>query len=122
MDMEIIMNKYILSSTILSGLIVTGCGTTPEVKNMTVIGVDYNWLGDYECKRISPEIRLSNVPKGTTLLKVANSAMFGFRHAVESPSRAISLLGVNFTISVALGSIVQDFKKANLFRKSWNLY
>ena len=50
----------------------------------------------------------------TTLLKVANSAMFGFRHAVESPSRAINLLGVNFTISIALGSIVQDVIKSNL--------
>ena len=50
----------------------------------------------------------------TTLLKVANSAMFGFRHAVESPSRAINLLGVNFTISIALGSIVQDIIKSNL--------
>mgnify|MGYP000025751912 CR=1 FL=1 len=50
----------------------------------------------------------------TTLLKVANSAMFGFRHAVESPSRAINLLGVNFTISIALGSIVQDLIKSNL--------
>jgi len=50
----------------------------------------------------------------TTLLKVANSAMFGFRHAVESPSRAINLLGVNFTISIALGSIVQDLISSNL--------
>lgn len=50
----------------------------------------------------------------TTLLKVANSAMFGFRHSVESPSRAINLLGVNFTISIALGSIVQDTIKSNL--------
>ncbi len=50
----------------------------------------------------------------TTLLKVANSAMFGFRHSVESPSRAINLLGVNFTISIALGSIVQDLIKSNL--------
>lgn len=50
----------------------------------------------------------------TTLLKVANSAMFGFRHAVESPSRAINLLGMNFTISIALGSIVQNIIKSNL--------
>lgn len=50
----------------------------------------------------------------TTLLKVANSAMFGFRHSVESPSRAISLLGVNFTISIALGSIIQNSIKSNL--------
>lgn len=50
----------------------------------------------------------------TTLLKVANSAMFGFRHSVESPSRAINLLGVNFTISIALGSIIQKSIQSNL--------
>lgn len=50
----------------------------------------------------------------TSLLRVANSAMFGFRSAVETPSRAINLLGVNFTISVALGSVVQNLIKSNL--------
>lgn len=50
----------------------------------------------------------------TTLLRVANSSMFGFRSEVETPSRAINLLGVNFTISIALGSVVQDLIKANL--------
>lgn len=50
----------------------------------------------------------------TTLLRVANSAMFGFRSEVETPSRAINLLGVNFTISIALGSVVQDLIKTNL--------
>lgn len=50
----------------------------------------------------------------TTLLRVANSAMFGFRSEVETPSRAINLLGVNFTISIALGSVVQDLVKTDL--------
>ena len=50
----------------------------------------------------------------TTLLRVANSAMFGFRSEVETPSRAINLLGINFTISIALGSVVQDLIKSNL--------
>jgi len=50
----------------------------------------------------------------TTLLKVANSAMFGFRSEVETPSRAVNLLGINFTISIALGSVVQDLIKTNL--------
>jgi HD-like signal output (HDOD) protein len=50
----------------------------------------------------------------TTLLRVANSAMFGFRSEVETPSRAINLLGVNFTISIALGSVVQDLIKTDL--------
>lgn len=39
-----------------------------------------------------------------TLLKVSNSAMFGFVSNIETPSRAINLLGVNFTISIALAS------------------
>lgn len=50
----------------------------------------------------------------TTLLRVANSAMFGFRSQVETPSRAINLLGVNFTISIALGSVVQNIIKTDL--------
>ena len=50
----------------------------------------------------------------STLLKVSNSAMFGFRSKVETPSRAINLLGVNFTISIAIGGTVQNLLKANL--------
>lgn len=50
----------------------------------------------------------------TTVLRVANSAMFGFVSEVETPSRAISLLGVNFTISIALGSVIQDLIKSDL--------
>lgn len=49
-----------------------------------------------------------------TLLKVSNSAMFGFRDTVETTSRAINLMGINFTISIVLGSIVQDIIKSNL--------
>ncbi|WP_072679597.1 HDOD domain-containing protein [Arcobacter sp. LA11] len=50
----------------------------------------------------------------TTVLRVANSAMFGFVSEVETPSRAISLLGVNFTISIALGSVIQNLIQSNL--------
>ena len=50
----------------------------------------------------------------STLLKVSNSAMFGFRSKVETPSRAINLLGVNFTISIAIGGTVQNLLKVNL--------
>ncbi len=50
----------------------------------------------------------------TTVLRVANSAMFGFVSEVETPSRAISLLGVNFTISIALGSVIQNLIKSDL--------
>ena len=34
----------------------------------------------------------------TTILRVANSSMFGFRSDVDTLSRAINLLGINFTI------------------------
>ncbi|MBE0496624.1 MAG: HDOD domain-containing protein, partial [Campylobacterales bacterium] len=37
----------------------------------------------------------------STILKVANSAMFGFKKRIETPQMAVSLLGVNFTISLA---------------------
>ncbi len=48
------------------------------------------------------------------ILKVANSSMFGFRNSVDTLSRAITLLGVNFTVSIAFGSIVQNTIKSNL--------
>lgn len=48
------------------------------------------------------------------ILKVANSSMFGFRSSVDTLSRAINLLGINFTISLAIGSIVQNTVKCNL--------
>jgi HD-like signal output (HDOD) protein len=50
----------------------------------------------------------------TTLLKTSNSAMFGFKSAVETPSRAINLLGVNFTVSVAIASVVNNLIKTTL--------
>ncbi|QEZ89527.1 HDOD domain-containing protein [Aliarcobacter cibarius] len=50
----------------------------------------------------------------STLLKIANSAMFGFRTKVESPSRALSLLGINFTVSIAIGGSIQNLLSASL--------
>ena len=49
-----------------------------------------------------------------TILKVANSSMFGFKSKVETLSRAINLLGINFTISIAIGSAVQNTINSNL--------
>ncbi len=43
-----------------------------------------------------------------TLLKVSNSAMFGFNNKVETTNRAIHLLGVNFTLSIAFGSAIKN--------------
>ena len=50
----------------------------------------------------------------STLLKISNSAMFGFRSKVETPVRAISLLGINFTISIAIGGTVQNLLMTSL--------
>lgn len=50
----------------------------------------------------------------STLLKISNSAMFGFRTKVETPSRAINLLGINFTISIAIGGSIQNLLRTNL--------
>ncbi|WP_418179170.1 HDOD domain-containing protein [Aliarcobacter lanthieri] len=50
----------------------------------------------------------------TNLLKISNSAMFGFRSKVETPLRAISLLGINFTVSIAISTSTQKLLKSNL--------
>lgn len=50
----------------------------------------------------------------STLLKVSNSAMFGFRSKVETPSRIINLLGINFTIFIAINETVQNILKTDL--------
>lgn len=50
----------------------------------------------------------------TTILRIANSSMFGFRSKIDTLSRAINLLGINFTISIAIGTVVQDTIKSNL--------
>lgn len=48
------------------------------------------------------------------ILKVANSAMFSFRSKVETISRAIGLLGINYIISIALGNAIKNIIKADL--------
>lgn len=50
----------------------------------------------------------------TTLLKVSNSAMFGFKKRIETSQMAVSLLGVNFTISLALGSAIKNLVETSL--------
>jgi len=54
-----------------------------------------------------------------TLLKVSNSAMFGFNNKVENPGRAIHLLGVNFTLSIAFGSAIKNAFDTDL--KAYNM-
>lgn len=71
-----------------------------------------------EVKNSTPE-KLIKILKDDPLivaniLKVSNSSMFGFRSEVETISRAINLLGVNFALSIAMGSIIQDTIKSSL--------
>jgi len=49
-----------------------------------------------------------------TLLKVSNSAMFGFRHRVETVEKAIGLIGINFTLSISFGSAIKSTLQTNL--------
>jgi HD-like signal output (HDOD) protein len=59
-----------------------------------------------------PEVLLEIIEKDplitSTLLKVSNSAMFGFNSSIETVSRALSLLGANFTLSIAFGSAIKS--------------
>ncbi len=71
----------------------------------------------------NPEDLLTIIEKDplivSTLLKVANSAMFGFNSSIETLSRALGLLGVNFTLSIAFGSAIKNSLDTDL--KAYNL-
>ena len=76
-------------------------------------------LNDFKkIKNSSPEKLIKIIEQDplmvATILKISNSSMFGFRSKVDTLSRAINLLGVNFTISVAMGTVIQETLKSNL--------
>lgn len=50
----------------------------------------------------------------SSILRIANSAMFGFRSKVETLARAVSLLGINFTVSIAISSSTQKLIETSL--------
>ena len=50
----------------------------------------------------------------TTLLKVSNSSLFGFRSKVETVGRVISLLGINFTIYVTISETINSLLATEL--------
>lgn len=74
---------------------------------------DFRNTDSYDAKKL-----LSIIEKDplmvATILKVANSSMFGFRGGVDTLHRAINLLGINFTISIAIGSSIQNAMPSNL--------
>lgn len=49
-----------------------------------------------------------------TLLKVSNSAIFCFKSKIETVRKAVNLLGIEFTISIAMSSALQNILKTNL--------
>ncbi|RXJ85484.1 HDOD domain-containing protein [Arcobacter cloacae] len=51
----------------------------------------------------------------TTLLKVSNSSLFGFKSKIETVSKVINLLGMNFTIYVAINESINSILKTDLF-------
>lgn len=53
-------------------LLVAGCATTGVQipKNAVEMTVDFSWKGIKACTHESPEIRVSNIPDGTTELRV----------------------------------------------------
>jgi len=52
-----------------------------------------------------------------TLLKYANSPIFGFKNKVETLKKAVELLGINFTCSIAFGTVIK-----NSFEISFDAY
>lgn len=50
----------------------------------------------------------------STILKTANSAMFGFVSKIDSLNKAVTLLGINFTISIALASGIKNTLNSQL--------
>ncbi len=75
-------------------------------------------------KEKEPEVLLKIIEKDpliiSTLLKVSNSAMFGFNSSIETLSRALGLLGVNFTLSIAFGSAIKNSLDTDL--KAYDLH
>lgn len=50
----------------------------------------------------------------STLLKISNSSLFGFRSKVESVGRVINLLGINFTVYVTISETINNLLATDL--------
>lgn len=50
----------------------------------------------------------------TTLLKIANSSLFGFKNRIETISRIINLLGINFVIYITISEAINNILKTDL--------
>lgn len=85
----------------------------PELPNSIIELEDFRKISDSDPDKLIDIIKEDPLMV-TTILRIANSSMFGFRSKIDTLSRAINLLGINFTISIAIGTIVQDTIKSNL--------
>lgn len=98
---------------IMSRILIDKIESLPPLPNSIIELEDFK-----KAQNASPEKLIEIIEQDplmvTTILRIANSTMFGFRSKVETLSRAINLLGMNFTISIAIGSIVQNTIKSNL--------
>lgn len=77
------------------------------------------YIEEFKCKEDKNPVELAKIVGKdplilSTLLKVSNSAMFGFKKKIETSQMAVSLLGVNFTISLALGSAIKNLVETSL--------
>jgi HD-like signal output (HDOD) protein len=50
----------------------------------------------------------------TTLLRVSNSSLFGFRSKVETVGRVINLLGINFTVYITINETINNILSTDL--------
>ena len=62
---------------------------------------------DFDTKKILDTLEENHfVP--AKILQMANSKLFGFSHHVDTLSKALSLYGINFTVSIAIAQIIED--------------
>jgi len=74
----------------------------------TIMKLDeFNNMEDKEYKQLV-NILIKDPLLTATILKVANSAMFGFQRKIDTVDKAVNLLGFDFTLSIAFGCIIKQ--------------
>jgi len=97
------MKKYIKQSI----------DSLPPLPNNIIELEDFRKTDSYDAQKLLKIIEKDPLMVAT-ILRIANSSMFGFRGGVDTLSRAVNLLGINFTISAAIGSAIQNSMSSNL--------
>lgn len=85
----------------------------PALPNNIIELEDFRKTDSYDAQKLLKIIEKDPLMVAT-ILRIANSSMFGFRGGVDTLSRAVNLLGINFTISAAIGSAIQNSMTSNL--------